>query len=480
MKNLKKYVLILLLIIPIAYLRLKNLGYSEFINDEIAYMDFLKNEGFYTYKNLINRRKGPIPYLINGGVFLISRNPHNELIQRIPFALAGITGVYFFYKFLKNIINHKWAAFLGALVIGLNGFFIAFSRIVQYQSFNFLFSSLSLYFYSQAYKHKFSKNSLLGTLFFCLSFLSHWDAVIIVPYIFYVFWGEKFNLWLKNFILALVLLLPFMIPYLVNYIKSPETQEYFTGRINMDISSTPKERFEEIKFKFHLYNPFGYIELILLISMFSILFIKKSWFYLCWLGLLFIYFIFVFSRPGTHVYNIFFPLMVLFSISIENILNYGRKWFKGAFIVLNILSASMFFYTQYLIYIDYESLYPWQKEKIVFNNNEYETSEYSHENLTNNIIGFPHNSYWEEISIYLKSCNPDLKYITNESKSISSYYMDLEYGSGEVYYAVGIKDPVSFVKDYQFSQLRGKHTIQKIQDSNGNTVAQIYLVDGKD
>jgi len=122
-----------------AFLRFYNLGFSEYIPDETTVVTPVKEHQSISREFLESQRKGPIQFLVAGTVSLFNVPIENEFIYRVPFALASIFGLLFAYLAVLEISNNKAVATVAVLLLGINGFLVAFGRIVQYQSFNLLF-----------------------------------------------------------------------------------------------------------------------------------------------------------------------------------------------------------------------------------------------------------------------------------------------------------------------------------------------------
>jgi len=117
-------------------LRFPGLGYAEFQGDEARAMLRAAEvlDGFDD--SLFQHRKGPteillpaVPYALSGRI--------DEAAARLPFAFANFCGLFALF-----LLGWRWFGALGAwvaaLLIALDGYLIAFSRIVQYQSIIFL------------------------------------------------------------------------------------------------------------------------------------------------------------------------------------------------------------------------------------------------------------------------------------------------------------------------------------------------------
>ena len=510
----KKIPLPLVLLLSMLPLRLINLGYSEYICDESVALSWLKvNKAFYSLDFLFSQHKGPLQYLIGGLIFLFTKDVFNELIFRLPFAFANCVSVAVFYLFVKNITKSKPTAFISAFLFGVNGFVLVFGRIFQYQSFNLLFSLLSMYFYSKipddAVKNdaelekKVLKYSLFGTMFFCFSILAHWDAIFVLPYLALVIFKNILlkknysNIFKKKFIflnLSIIVLLAvsFLIPYILNYRNSIENQAYFKNRVNPSKMSVNKfiSRAQFILFRIRLYNPILFLEFNFFMLFLSLLFIKKTWFYLLWLLAEIYIFIVIFSNPGTHIYNLFIPLLISTSMVFNQIFRIvgGLKKYPKiilTLVILLLLTHSMIFlyFQSYTLFVDHNPEYPWRKKMIanfeVGNFTDQERAKY----LTNNKIGFPLRREWEKIEGVLSKYEEtngfkigSTKIQTNENVCPVNFYTGREVSSSGTRFIVSIKYPLSFVTDYKrFSGKDDKDIISEIKNSLGGTTAKIYI-----
>ena len=130
------------LLILAAGLRLTDLGWSEFQGDEarVVLRAMAALQG--APGALAAHRKVPgeimLAYLFAGGLGQIT-----ELIGRLPFALAGVAGVMAFYVLARALFGHT-AALVAALLLAVNGYFVAFGRILQYDSLAFFLGTVGL------------------------------------------------------------------------------------------------------------------------------------------------------------------------------------------------------------------------------------------------------------------------------------------------------------------------------------------------
>ncbi len=486
-EKVKYFLLLALILAPLAFLRFYNLGWSEYIPDETTVMTPVKL-GYIDWEFLLVQRKGPMQFLLAGALGLLKISVFNELAYRIPFALASLAGLFFFFKFVEKV-SGKFAAAVATLLLGLNGFLVAFGRIVQYQNLNLLFSFAGLYFLAKAAdSDKKAKQYFLSGLFLTLSALSHWDVVFILLPALYLFFknlgsgpilsSEKLKTILYFFIPVLVSLI-FFIPYLQKTLNIGGNVEYLNTRVNLvnlDLESFVG-RFNEYIFKTEVYNPFIFLYAICGLALLGSISTKKAYPFFFWFVFNLLLFLIFVKKPGTHVYNMFLPLSVLAGFGADYLFSLFNRKFGYVALPALIVLVGFLFYQNYLIFLDSSIQYPWQQEKIY----NYVTRQYTDKTLSNNVIGFPLRRGWKEAREFLlaeqQRTGVTLPFISNEAASIGGFYLDLKHGypTDPAFYAIGVKRPLSFVNDYTFPQIRGKKTIDRIS-INGENFIKIYLV----
>jgi len=496
---------LLLIIILIALstpLRFTNLGYSDYHGDEFkSFLSLSPGENIWNF--LLSQRKGPVQFLVSYIPYLFTHDFKNQFAQRFPFSLASCLSVIFFFLFVMNITKSKAMAFFASLFYITNGFISGFGRISQYQNLNLLFSFISLWLFSYLAKYPLSdkksvKHTLLGTVFWCLSVLSHWDAVLIAPIVIYfivksfILSGKEKIQGIKKLLLCVVLgmtlVLPFFIPYAVKFKEIQKNQDYASRRIGIDIGYSKIPLYKSLT---ELYNPFLTIPLLVGAGLIGVLNMKKSIPILIWFIVVFGFFEFFVRNPGTHFYNFLLPLTILAGIGIGTLFNLHK--ITRYILIIPILGAFAFLYYQtYILFVDHSKEYPFEFKTVLKVPYEKAKGGYLVNLVAPEILepkpdymrgsyiplfGFPHKRFWIEINDFVNSqnstLNEELKYITNEDKSISDRYMDTKYGLGGSFYAVGIKRPMNFVVDYKISNYASKKLVHTI-DLNGETVVFIY------
>jgi len=133
---------VLALIAVTGFFRFANLGYSELQGDEaraVLMAHELRRSG--DAEVLLLHKKGPLEILLPAA--LMFRGDLGETTARLPFAVAGFLGVL-----AVLVLGARWwgarAGWVAAMLLALDGYLIAFARIVQYQSVVFLCSVLAV------------------------------------------------------------------------------------------------------------------------------------------------------------------------------------------------------------------------------------------------------------------------------------------------------------------------------------------------
>jgi hypothetical protein len=122
------------------FLRFADLGYSEFQGDEARAM-LRSAETIQNYRDaLLGHKKGPAEILIPTAIYSLVDHM-TEAMARLPFAVANMAGLFALWLLGRRLFGPVagWAA---AMLLALDGYFIGFARIVQYQSLVFLMDVL--------------------------------------------------------------------------------------------------------------------------------------------------------------------------------------------------------------------------------------------------------------------------------------------------------------------------------------------------
>lgn len=184
-----------LILLIALFLRLFNLGYSEFQGDEALAM-LTAAEAIIGHEDaLFLRSKGPAEVLLPLMIWQLT-GTITETTARLPFTISAMFAIVTIYLLGLTLAQKQWpdqptsAQQIGLLAMGLfsiNGFMVAFGRIVQYQALVVWMSSLA--FLLIIYWRKSSQKRLVFMAGLCLGtgLLAHYDAILVVPAILWLF-----------------------------------------------------------------------------------------------------------------------------------------------------------------------------------------------------------------------------------------------------------------------------------------------------
>jgi 4-amino-4-deoxy-L-arabinose transferase-like glycosyltransferase len=173
-----------LIILLAGSLRLTYLDYSEFQGDEGTVMMRAARAIQGDDAQLFYHQKGPVEVLLPMAMWALS-GTINEWQARLPFAFAGILGVAAFYLLGRRWFDER-SGFIGASLLAINGYFVGFGRIVQYQGFVLAavtLALLALWRWSQEGERRWL---LAGSALLAFGLLAHYDAGLVLPAAIYI------------------------------------------------------------------------------------------------------------------------------------------------------------------------------------------------------------------------------------------------------------------------------------------------------
>ena len=172
----REIVALLLLLGVAAGLRLVQIGYAEFHGDEAraALRAAAVIQGYDDV--LFLHKKGPAEILLPTAVFAALGNL-TETTARLPFAMANLTALAAAF-WLGRRLWGPVAGIAALLLLAVDGFFIGFARIVQYQSLVLLMSSLTLLILVRLWQEprQIGRGLLLAALLLAAGLWSHYEA----------------------------------------------------------------------------------------------------------------------------------------------------------------------------------------------------------------------------------------------------------------------------------------------------------------
>ena len=178
----RRWMLLLPLLLVGAFLRFWNLDYSEFQGDEARAM--LMAAGAIRGEDgiLFLHRKGPAEILVPMAFYAL-HGTTNELVSRLPFALANVAGLLSVYILTRRLFSDRWLASIVALgLLAVDGYLVAFGRIVQYQSLVVLMGALTAWCAYVWFTTGRVRLLWFAALFLAVGILSHYEAAFVAPF----------------------------------------------------------------------------------------------------------------------------------------------------------------------------------------------------------------------------------------------------------------------------------------------------------
>jgi hypothetical protein len=173
-----------------AALRLPFLGGAEFQGDETRAMFMALNAVNGMDTGLLLHSKGPVEVLLPMGLLALVGNV-NEWMARLPFALAGVGAPLGAYLLARQMFlvegrpadHGRLIGLIAAMIIALDGFLIAFSRIVQYQNVLMLMAIGALWCCWRFYQGVTRPQPYLisAAALAAIGLLAHYDGLFILP-----------------------------------------------------------------------------------------------------------------------------------------------------------------------------------------------------------------------------------------------------------------------------------------------------------
>jgi len=256
---------LLLLLALAAFFRLTYLGYAEFQGDEGKLLLRAAQIIVGDERAIFQHHKGPVEMLLPTATWLLTGRI-NEWQARLPFTLLNLVGIAAVYLVGRQARGELVGLVAGAL-LAINGFFVGFGRIVQYQSVVFAMTALGIWcfyrFRESQYMENFAPGGsaprqtdrsqtgqeqefisptaylLLGAIFLAFGVLAHYDAVTAAPVMAYLWWTgvrrarerSGMGIWipaLRTAVLALLLGGGILALFYIPYIRDPYFAEVYS------------------------------------------------------------------------------------------------------------------------------------------------------------------------------------------------------------------------------------------------------------
>jgi 4-amino-4-deoxy-L-arabinose transferase-like glycosyltransferase len=423
----------------------------------------------------------------------------SELILRLPFAIANLLALACFFLLVYRLFTLQ-AAIYSTFLLTVNGIFIAFARIVQYQSFVILGGVLGILSLVLALNDKKWRVTGLyvSAVAAAMSLLAHFDAAFFIPpmAVLVLHWWRKFynqpgfsqlrvHLIAAGTLFAF-LVLAFYAPYVLRL--GPARLDYWGNRFTGDSTNILK--------LFQFYNPgpvvwfcLGFIALGLTRLRQSI-----SWqVTLAWLLPPLAFMAVIFNDSRTHAYTYMLPLLMIAGVGIDTGIDWLHRAFQARsdrFAQAVVLAVFLIFsYISYSIFIDHDPEYPWYPKRVL--------GMQLDGGFVAGTFGFPYAREWREIGAWFQKL-PDkenVTLVTNEKRQIAAFYLPSRVHNKQKYslpefpgevdapkgiYVLIIHGPQNWVKHLWGLPLEEWHekfvSLQDFANEEGRVVSSIYFL----
>jgi 4-amino-4-deoxy-L-arabinose transferase-like glycosyltransferase len=458
-----------LIVLLAGFLRLTHLGYSEFQGDEATVMMRAAYAISGDDAQLFYHQKGPVEALFPMATWTLS-GVINEWQARLPFAWASILGVAAVY-----LLGRRWFGERGglaaALLLAINGYFVGFGRIVQYQSFVLAMTGLGLLAVWRWCEGERSFWLTVGGALLAFGLLAHYDAALTLPAVAYLV-GRR--LWRARrtpqaspvapgaIIAAGGTLIGILAPFYVPFALHPsfgKTLGYLTGaRIgaggplyNGLLSSLALGTFYNSTYYLASlalwlvlasFLPFQgwrllipasfYVLLVLLPGIWTgpvlagltvVVFLSSrssshrvAW---LWFGAPFLFYYFLIWDPRTHVLNAFPGAVLLAALAIDRFVDLvpsSSRLFTSALLLVAILFLA---YYPYLMFVrhDPEIKRTWpEHQPALYWRPDIPVPRFGY-------FGFPYRAGWKAVGTLVEQGVLDAVYASNEEQEVTDWYV---------------------------------------------------------
>jgi len=465
-----------LLIAAALFFRFVNLNYSEFQGDEVAVLDKAAASIRGDDDALFFHRKGPAEILVPMLGYAVSRRM-SEGVGRFPFALASLTGVLGLYVLGRRFLSQR-AGWWAALLIALSGFYVAFGRIIQYQSLVFLFGVLGL-LCALLFVRGFKQCYLwLSAVFLAMGLLAHSDGAFATAAAAFVIlracWRQRMPLdrMMRSLIGPGILAVALLTAFYARFALHPHfrsTREYFQWRAGHPPFNNLGDLFRIAT----AYNGVYYVVLVAsgvvtfavrrlsgpgekrwLLPVLASSLLVLSWLFpgawrigerdlvcllysalmlvlllvgqgntaldaaLLWFGLPFLIFLFGFRDPRTHYYILFPGASLLVGAELDELATRLRK---GGWLLLGSCATLLAFSAAYLHVVfvsntpEYQRNYPAYRVPFFW-------VPYGDGFPSEGLFGFPYRAGWKAIGVLYSTGELQGSYASNEESHITRWY----------------------------------------------------------
>lgn len=439
---------LMLLIAVSLLLRLPGLGYSNFQGDEILtlcrFSDFESRGQFLGF--LLEQRKGPVQFLITCAYSLVDPAFSSELALRLPFALANLLALACFFLLVRRLFTTRIAVY-ASFLFATNGIFVAFARIVQYQSFVLLggvAGILALVLALQDERWKVA-GLYLGFLAVAMSLLAHFDAASFLPPMAFLLllWWRKYRRQpgfprLAGHLIAAVAISVFLVlAFYVEYAQhlGPYQLRYWEDRFTGESTNIVR------LFQFYNPGPVFWVSIVWVLLGLTRVRDTTGWQVgLAWALPPLVFMSLIFRDSRTHAYTYILPLFIVAGAGVDAMIDWVQRLLEARAAQIaraGVLAVFLLFsYIGYMLFVDHAPEYPWYPKRVL-------GMQLQGGNLTGT-FGFPYSREWREIGRWFDELPKDQDVIlaTNEKRQFVAFYLPSSVRNRVQYSAPGFPPDV--------------------------------------
>ena len=251
-----------------AFFRFTNLAYSEFQGDEaavaLAAVDVIQG-----YDNaLLVRLKGPAEVLLPALIYRATGSL-TEFQARLPFAIANVAAVLAILLLGARLIG-PLGGWIAAALLALDGYLIAFGRILQYQSLVFLMVVLTVLVLYRLARDPINLRGLLllAAIYAATGRSAHYEAMLVIVPGAYLLWviGRRigFAALLRAAAIPLLAAMALIALFYVPFVRQPTFANTFWYLFGYRLSAAPEvDRLRDFYYRTTLYSTSYYLWLLI-------------------------------------------------------------------------------------------------------------------------------------------------------------------------------------------------------------------------
>lgn len=515
-----------LIILVAIFFRFFHLGYSEFQGDESIIMMRAARAITGDDEQLFYHQKGPLEILVPLATWRLS-GTINEWQVRLPFAFFGCLGVLAVYLLGRHWFNYR-VALIAALLLSINGYFVGFGRIVQYQSLVLAMTTMALLAIERWSKQKGDHWLYISAALLALGFLGHYDAILTLPAIAYIVGRKTIKNYkrsnkivhtLKSLTGAATLAIGILSLFYVPFVRHPNFAKTFSY-LSSDRLGSENLLYNNLLPSISLatfYNSTYYLVILTSLLIIALLFSFRRWqlllpatgiallFFLrssiwaipvvivllgitvlasktspqsrvvwVWFSFPFLFYYFLVWDPRTHVLNVFPPGVLLAGFALDHLLR--QIPIQRTYYMTDALLLALFLFLAYYPYVmflqhtpEIKRTWPTHRPAAYWRPKDVPLFGY---------FGFPYRAGWKVIGKLIEKGHLTGTYNSNEEFAITNWYTrgaERTYCSRPDWYFIAknvqdsVEIPRSEIKDHYHlwgKVLVGSETKLQIYHSN--------------